>query len=107
MVDIGRDNVVVIFAIRRRVPAIRRLIQTTTEIGARVGLITDPGLVNVTGAQWVIRCQTKTREPIDDHASAIAVAHVLTEQVIVQLQGESSRRLGDIDDLHDSPDELE
>lgn len=107
MIDIGKGDVVVIFAIRRRVPAIAALLRTAVEVGAQVALITDPGMVNTAGASWVVRCQTKTRGPIDDHASAIAIAHVLTEQVIVELQPGSSQRLGEIDDLHDRLDELE
>jgi DNA-binding MurR/RpiR family transcriptional regulator len=107
MIDIEAGDVVVIFAIRRRVPAIAALLQAATALGARVALITDPGMVATGGAEWVVRCQTRTRGPIDDHAAAMAVAHVLTEQVIVQLQNKSSKRLGEIDDLHDRLDELE
>lgn len=107
VIDIGRDDVVVIFAIRRRVPAIARLLHAAAGMGAQVAVITDPGMVNTNGARWVIRCQTRTRGPIDDHASAMAIAHVLTEQVLVQLQQKSSKRLGEIDDLHDRLEELE
>jgi len=107
IVDVGTGDVVVIFAIRRRVPAISALLSTAADMGAMVALITDPGMVNTHGAEWVIRCQTRTRGPIDDHASALAVAHVLTEQVIVKLQQASSKRLGEIDDLHSRMNELE
>jgi DNA-binding MurR/RpiR family transcriptional regulator len=107
MIDIGPKDVVVIFAMRRRVPIIPAILQASVQVGAEVGIITDPGMVSTAGAKWVIRCQTKTRGPIDDHASALAVAHLLTEQVLVQLQKGAKKRLGEIDDLHDRLDELE
>jgi DNA-binding MurR/RpiR family transcriptional regulator len=106
LVDVGREDVVVLFAIRRRVQAISPLLEAAAEAGARIALVTDPGMVDTARAEWVIRCQTKTRGPIDDHASALAVAHVLTEQVIVGLGQAASRRLGEIDDLHDRLSEL-
>lgn len=107
MIDIGKGDVVVVFAMRRRVPAIATLVRAAADIGARVALITDPGMVNTTGAEWVVRCQTRTRGPIDDHVSALAISHVLTEQVLVELQQKSSQRLGGIDDIHDRLEELE
>lgn len=107
LIDVGAGDVVVVFAMRRRVPAIAALVRTAAEQGAKVALITDPGMVNTAGAAWAVRCQTRTRGPIDDHASALAVSHVLTEQVIVALQQASSARLGGIDDIHDRLDELE
>ena len=107
LVDVAPGDVVVVFAIRRRVPEIPALLAAAADAGAFVALITDPGMVHTEGARWIIRCETKTRGPIDDHASALAVAHVLTEHVLVQLQDTARQRLGEIDDLHDKLNELE
>lgn len=107
MIDVGAGDVLIVYALRRRVAGIHAIIEAARGIGAQIAIVTDSGMVNTGGARWVFRCQTRTRGPIDDHAAAIAFAHVLTEQVIIRLKGSSRQRLGEIDDLHDTMGELE
>lgn len=107
MVDVAVGDLIILYALRRRVAGIRSLLEAASGIGAQIAIVTDGGMVDTGSARWVFRCQTRTRGPIDDHASAIAFAHVLTEQVIIRLKGAARQRLGDIDDLHDQMGELE
>jgi DNA-binding MurR/RpiR family transcriptional regulator len=100
LVDVGSDDIMFMFAFRRRVPLIGSMIAAARAAGARVVVATDPGMVTDGGAEWVIRLQSRTRGPIDDHASAIVLAHVITEQVIARLGHAARRRFGRIDDLH-------
>ena len=107
MVDVGAGDVIILYALRRRVAGIQSILEAARTIGVQLAIVTDGGMVDTDGAKWVFRCQTRTRGPIDDHASAIAFAHVLTEQVIIRLKGTARQRLGEIDDLHDQMGELE
>lgn len=106
LVDLGRGDVVLMLAMRRRVPAVKRLLAQAAGAGGRVALLTDAGMVETAGAEWVFRAEALTRGPIDDHASLVVFGHALTEQVMADLAAAAKARLGRIDDLHAEIGEL-
>jgi DNA-binding MurR/RpiR family transcriptional regulator len=105
-VDFGKEDVLFAFALRRRVPLLGKIIKAARAAGARVALATDPGMTDTFGADWVLRCASRTNGPIDDHVSALALAHIVTEQIIVRLGAQARSRLGQIDDIHGDLSEL-
>jgi DNA-binding MurR/RpiR family transcriptional regulator len=107
LVDVGSGDVLVVFAIRRRVATLRALVAAAADAGARILLVTDPGMIATERAEWVVRCETRTRGAVDDHTAAIAIAHILTEGALLELQETARQRLGEIDDLHDRLAELD
>lgn len=100
MVDIGPDDVVVLFALRRRVPAVMDIVSTCFAKGTRIAIVTDPTMAEPHGATWMLRCHSGARGHFDDHASAFVFCHVLTEQVWSRLGQSSLDRLSSIEDLH-------
>jgi DNA-binding MurR/RpiR family transcriptional regulator len=106
IVDLGRGDVLIVVAMRRRVPIIDPLVSHAKTAGARIALLTDPGMIATVGADWVFRLTATTRGPIDDHSSILVVSHALTEEVMLQLGSEARTRLTAIDDIHADLNEL-
>lgn len=106
IVDLVADDVVIVFALRRRVTTIDRVIEFAHQRGARVALVTDASMIRTEQASWLLRCQTTTKGPIDDHAAALLFAHMLTEQTMLKLKRDSRRRLADVDEIHSFFEEL-
>jgi DNA-binding MurR/RpiR family transcriptional regulator len=106
LIDLEPSDVVIVFAIRRRVPAVSHLLRYVAKRGASTIIVADPGMLDVANAAWVLRVYTQTSGPIDDHASALMLAHALTEQVIALLGGEAKSRFAAIDSIHEFLGEL-
>jgi DNA-binding MurR/RpiR family transcriptional regulator len=106
MVDISPGDMVIVFAFRRRVAAVNRIIAVARSAGAAVALICDPSMIDTGGAEWVIRCQSRGTGPIDDHGPALAYSHVLTQLVLARDPARSRKRLAHIDAIHDDLTEL-
>ena len=100
LVEFDEGDVAILFAMRRRVAAVARIIQMAKTANAAVAVVTDPGMVDTGEADWVFRCETRTKGPFDDHTSALIFAHVVTEQVMAVLSDTARPRLGRIDDFH-------
>lgn len=106
LIDLSAGDVLIVFAMRRRVPAVSMLVRTASGRGARVAVVTDPGYVATDPADWIFRCESRSRGPIDDHASALVFSHLVCEALIAKLGKAARTRLGAIDDLHESLNEL-
>jgi DNA-binding MurR/RpiR family transcriptional regulator len=106
LIDLSAGDVMIVLAMRRRVPVIETLISTAMGAGAEVAVLTDPGYVAAAEATWVFRCESRSKGPIDDHASVLVLAHLITEALIARLGKAARNRLGRIDDLHDELGEL-
>lgn len=100
LVDLGPGDVMLQFAMRRRVPMLRQLADQARRSGAQVILITDPGYADGIEGGIVLRAQTQTGGPIDDHAPAMVLAHVLLEMVINRLGSDAKLRFEKIDSIH-------
>ncbi len=107
IVDLGAKDVLIVFALRRRVPAIATIIEFALRNGTQVAMVTDTSMIHTEDTRWLLRRQTRTKGPIDDHAPPLLFAHMLTEQTMLKLKKDSRRRLADIDELHSFFDELE
>lgn len=107
IVDLGPDDVLIVFALRRRVPTIATVIEFALQKGARTAIVTDTSMIRTERASWLLRCQTRTKGPVDDHASPLLFAHMLTEQTMLKLKTDSRRRLANIDEAHSMLSELE
>lgn len=106
LVDMSSDDVLIVLAFRRRVPAIAALCQFAADTKVAVAILTDPGLVEDHSATWLFPIFCQTRGPIDDHAAALVMAHAITESVIAKLGSAARDRFANIDSVHDALDEL-
>lgn len=107
LVDLSAQDVAIVFAFRRRVPAVERIVGIARQAGAAVAIACDPGYVGGIGADWIFRCQSRGLGGIDDHGPALALAHMLTAQVLKRGGPKARSRLARIDALHESLAELE
>jgi len=106
LVDLGPDDVLVVVALRRRVPAIAALTKLAAQAGAPVAVITDPGMIDTQHITWTLRIFSQTRGPVDDHASVLMIAHAITEHVIARLGPLARDRFARIDGIHEALEEL-
>ncbi len=106
LVDARPGDLAILFAMRRRVPATARLAKALREIGVRVAMITDTGMTDTLDAEFVLRCQSRSRGATDDHASAFVLAHALIEGLIQHLGPEARERFASVDARHDAMTEF-
>ncbi len=115
LVSISKDDVVVVFALRRTVRQLSALCRELRHIPVRAALISDVTLQH--GAdmspfeaelspQWRVRVQTTAPGPLFNHAAVLTLCHILATRVLERSGQAGRKRLLSIEALHDSLDEL-
>jgi len=105
--DLNRDDLLFLVGIRRRPPAIVRLLRIAGERGIPTILIADShSTLEAPPPPLTFRCETRSLAALDTHVAALAVIHALAAELI-PLTGEAGRaRIRAIEDLHDRLGEL-
>jgi DNA-binding MurR/RpiR family transcriptional regulator len=98
---LGAGDVVILFGLRRRVALTEQLIEAIHRQGASTLLVTDSGKDGGLGATWVLRCQTHSAMPLDNHVSVMALCHVLSAKLIALSGANGRKHLARIEQLHD------
>lgn len=107
LADLGPDDLLFLVGIRRRPPAIVRLLRVLRERGIPTILIADShSALEAPPPPLTFRCETRSLAALDTHVAAMAVIHALAAELI-PLTGEAGRaRIGAIEDLHERLGEL-
>ncbi|MBY6264007.1 MurR/RpiR family transcriptional regulator [Azospirillum sp. 412522] len=107
LADLGPGDLLVLVGIRRRPPAIIRLLRTAGERAIPTILIADShSVLEAPPPPLTFRCETRSLAALDTHVAALAVIHALAAELI-PLTGEAGRaRIRAIEDLHDRLGEL-
>lgn len=107
LADLGPGDLLVLVGIRRRPPAIVRLLHAVRERGIPTLLIADShSALEGPAPPLTFRCETRSLAALDTHVAAMAVIHALAAELI-PLTGEAGRaRIRAIEDLHDQLGEL-
>ncbi|MFP5512789.1 MAG: MurR/RpiR family transcriptional regulator [Alphaproteobacteria bacterium] len=105
--DGGPGDLLFLVGIRRRPPAIVRLLRTVRDRGIPTILIADShSALEAPPPPLTFRCETRSLAALDTHVAAMAVIHALAAELI-PLTGEAGRaRIGAIEDLHERLEEL-
>lgn len=105
--DLNRGDLLFLVGIRRRPPAIVRLLRIAGERGIPTILIADShSALEAPPPPLTFRCETRSLAALDTHVAALAVIHALAAELI-PLTGEAGRaRIRAIEDLHDRLGEL-
>jgi len=105
--DLNRGDLLFLVGIRRRPPAIVRLLRIAGERGIPTILIADShSTLEAPPPPLTFRCETRSLAALDTHVAALAVIHALAAELI-PLTGEAGRaRIRAIEDLHDRLGEL-
>lgn len=102
-----RDDLLVVVGFRRRVAAVRQIMESAHAGGVPILYLTDP-TANRTAAlaTWVVRCQVRGASLFDSYASAMSVLHYLSSAVARRLGPQGRKRLKRIERLHDTLEEF-
>lgn len=104
--SITRQDVVVVFAVRRRPAGLPEVVAQIVRSGAQVLYISDEQVSRQEGLTWHLFCSCASDSPLDDHVSVIGVCHLLASRVI-ELAGPTQRaRLSAIEASYDALREL-
>lgn len=106
LVDLGEGDVAVAVALRRVPRALEPLLATMRTAGARLAVITDFSVAGDYDADWVLRCDTRTASPVDNHATVLAVGQALLDRIIARAGPAAAERFARIDELHNEIGEL-
>ncbi|CAO3456594.1 MurR/RpiR family transcriptional regulator [Azospirillum largimobile] len=107
LADLGPEDLLFLVGIRRRPPAIVRLLRTVRDRAIPTILIADShSALEAPPPPLTFRCETRSLAALDTHVAAMAVIHALAAELI-PLTGEAGRaRIGAIEDLHERLEEL-
>jgi DNA-binding MurR/RpiR family transcriptional regulator len=100
------DDIVIIFGLRRRVPQIAQVVAAARRIGVRIVYIADHGMAADPGATWLLRCDTRSDGPLDNHVAVLTLCHILANQVIERTGAPGRKRLAAIEEMHENLDEF-
>ncbi|CBS90507.1 MurR/RpiR family transcriptional regulator [Azospirillum lipoferum] len=105
--DMGPGDLLFLVGIRRRPPAIVRLLRIAGERAIPTILIADShSALEAPPPPLTFRCETRSLAALDTHVAALAVIHALAAELI-PLTGEPGRaRIRAIEDLHERLEEL-
>ena len=104
---IASPDCLVVLALRRRVPQIRRIVAHAAAVGAKLLYVTDeapgPGQPGVT---WHVRCDTQAPGPLDNHVAVLGLCHLIAARVLELAGSAGRRRLTAIEAAHGALEEL-
>lgn len=106
LVDLGPDDVVMIFGFRRRPAGFAAVLAQAGATGATVILIADPTL-RAQGAGILLRCPIQGPLAFDSYAGAMTLISVLADGVLTMQGAAGQARVSRISDAYGAMDEVE
>lgn len=104
--QLGSEDLLVVFALRRSVPAVARFVAQAHRAGVPVLCITDHFDKSAWPARWLLRCHTQAPGPLDNHVALMMLCHLLATRAM-ELAGQAGRRrMAAIESGHEALDEL-
>lgn len=104
--SIKENDVVIFFAMRRRVANTNEIINQLKRTRAQLLYITDEGAASETGATWHFRCQTLAPGPLFNHTALLTLCHIVITRCLEKAGVDGRKRLRNIEALNESLDEL-
>lgn len=106
--DLGPEDVVVVVGIRRIVGKLKRYLETLSDSGVRVLLLTDPSArVTPAYARWTITCPVDTPHVFDCYAGVLAVIRLLAYETFMKSGSSGRKYLENIEIRHERLGEFE
>ncbi len=106
MASITKQDVVVVFGLRRRPAGLRDVVSLMVKTGAKVLYITDDEVSRHSAVTWHIHCRCSSHTPLDDHVAVIGICHLLASRVIELAGPQQRERLASIESSYDDLREL-
>lgn len=105
-VSFREDDVVVFFAMRRRIAQVDAILAQLRKSKAKLLYITDEGAPFDTGATWHMQCQTFAPGPLFNHTALMALCHLLITRCLEKAGVEGRKRLRNIEVLNENLGEI-
>jgi len=106
LVSIEKEDLVILFGLRRRVTQTGPIIDEIGQRRAQLLYITDESASPRREATWHIRCHTRAPGPLFNHVAVMAVCHLIADQTIAQADQSGRTRLRQIETLNEALGEL-
>jgi DNA-binding MurR/RpiR family transcriptional regulator len=104
---ISSEDCVVFVGLQRQVKGTLRLLGIVEGTGAKIAFISDGHEKRIRGLDWHFRCGTAAPGPLFNHASVVALLHLIAVRVI-ELAGPAGRkRLAAVESLHETLGDIE
>ncbi len=109
LAGIGADDVVIVFALRRRVRQMPAIVAQLAKACPNLVYITERNERNAsakTPAKWSLQCDVQGPGVLDNHTAVIGLCHLLVTQVMTLAGNPGRRHLGLVEAFHDALDEI-
>ncbi len=106
LVSLREDDVVVFFAMRRRIAQLDAILAQIRKAKVKLIYITDEGAPFENSADWHFQCQSLAPGPLFNHTAVMALCHLLITRCLEKAGVEGRKRLRHIEALNEALDEL-
>jgi len=108
MASVGPRDLVLAIGLRRRVPALRKVMEILHSEGVQIAYVTDRRAVATVGyATWAFRCHTRGLSLFDSNVGVISLLNYLCTEVMAEAGEAGRKRLKRIEELLDRSGELD
>lgn len=106
MASLQREDVVVLFGLRRRVVQMDAILSGIVAARAQLAFITDESVSRNANAEWHFRCSTQSSGPLFSHVGVMALLNLVANRTIDAAAETGRRRLMMIETSNDLLGEL-
>lgn len=109
LAGIDADDVVIVFALRRRIRQMPAIVAQLAKACPNLVYITERAERNVaakTPAKWSLQCDVQGPGVLDNHTAVIGLCHLIVTQVMTLAGNPGRRHLGLVEAFHDALDEI-
>ncbi|MDR3397415.1 MAG: MurR/RpiR family transcriptional regulator [Pandoraea sp.] len=106
LAGIGEEDVVVVFAVRRRVRQMPAVVAQLAKACPNLVYITERNATAKTPAKWRLQCDVQGPGVLDNHTAVIGLCHLIVTQVMTLAGNPGRRHLGLVEAFHDALDEI-
>lgn len=102
MVDLAREDLVVVFGFRRRLAQLRAALRSIHAKGVPILYITEPAVgATINYATWILHAEVSGTGTFDSYPAALSLIHLLSVTMVDKAGKNGRTRLKQIEDLHD------
>ncbi len=106
LADAGPDDLVILLAMRRTVPAMRAALNYCAKRGTSIAVFADSTFRTSLEIDLLFEIRSRTQGSVDEHVTLMTVLHLLIDRVLLAGGEQTRARLGRIDDAHAEMTEL-
>ncbi|AJC15117.1 DNA-binding protein [Pandoraea sputorum] len=106
LAGIGADDIVIVFALRRRVRQMPTIVAQLAKACPNLVYVTERNGVTKTPAKWSLQCDVQGPGVLDNHTAVIGLCHLIVTQVMTLAGNPGRRHLGLVEAFHDALDEI-